>query len=401
MRIITHNPAESPTSSQTIIRHSANNIKDAKFLYVVTLASLLITVGILWDISWHQSIGRDKFLTPPHILVYLGAIIGGLSSGIQVLLNTFSRIAEQRSSLVRVWGIFYSSFGALFCIWGAIAMLTSAPFDNWWHSAFGLDLQILSPPHFLLFAGIFSMQIGSCVCIAKHINITDPADKSLRSLQFLFIITTSTFICMIYTLASSYIRIGGMRRAGFYQVTSAIALLLLPAFRRELRMKWGMTAIAVSYFLISATINWVLQIFPAEPKLVPILTHTTHFQPANFPLLIMIPAVFMDLVMQKSTRNDWSKAAGMSLIFVLVFVLVQYPFSGFLRQSPAARNWFFGANSWYFENPPDAPFRYKFSPAEIQPLPFFTTGIAIAIVTGILITRISFTWGDWLLRIQR
>ena len=29
-------------------------------------------------------------------------------------------------------------------------MLTSAPFDNWWHDAYGLDVKIISPPHMFL-----------------------------------------------------------------------------------------------------------------------------------------------------------------------------------------------------------------------------------------------------------
>ncbi|MDP4218445.1 MAG: hypothetical protein Q8927_19780, partial [Bacteroidota bacterium] len=103
------------------------------YVYAVSLASLLIVAGILWDIAWHKSIGRDKFLSPPHILIYLGAIFAGLFSGIQVLRNSYRPNTETKGALVRVWGIFYSSLGALFCIWGAIAMLTSAPFDNWWH----------------------------------------------------------------------------------------------------------------------------------------------------------------------------------------------------------------------------------------------------------------------------
>ena len=123
------------------------------YIYAVSLAALLTVVGILWDISWHRTIGRDKFLSPPHILIYLGAIFAGLFSGLQVLYNSFFRKKASQATAIRVWGIFYSSLGGLFCIWGAIAMLTSAPFDDWWHSAYGLDVKILSPPHTLLAMG--------------------------------------------------------------------------------------------------------------------------------------------------------------------------------------------------------------------------------------------------------
>ena len=374
--------------------------QNRKFLYLLTVACFLITGGILWDISWHQSIGRDRFLTPPHIVVYLGAILGALSSGTHVMINSFSAKA-QKDAYVKLWGIFYSSFGALFCIWGAIAMLTSAPFDNWWHTAFGLDLQILSPPHSLLLAGIFSMQTGTCLWIIKYINLTSPNNRSIRPLQFLLVVTAATFLCMVYTLAISYVRVSSMRDARFYQSVTVITLLLLPGFGKALRLKWGMTAIACCYFLISASSNWILQIFPAEPKLGPILTHTTHFQPGNFPLLIMVPAYFMDLLLQKFKGNDWIRAACLSMIFVLTLVTIQYPFSGFLRESPSSRNWFFGGDAWYYQNPPDAPFRYKFSPTEIQPLPFFAVGILIAIVLGMLVSLLSLTWGKWMLHIRR
>src|SRR5215475_10041315 len=140
------------------------------YVYAVSLASLFTVLGVLWDISWHKSIGRDKFLSPPHILIYLGAIFAGLFSGIQVLYNSFFRKQTAKAADIRVWGVFYSPLGSLFCIWGAIAMLTSAPFDDWWHNAYGLDVTILSPPHTLLAMGMIFLQFGACVSICKYLN---------------------------------------------------------------------------------------------------------------------------------------------------------------------------------------------------------------------------------------
>jgi hypothetical protein len=28
-------------------------------------------IGLLWDISWHRTIGRDAFLTPAHLAITL------------------------------------------------------------------------------------------------------------------------------------------------------------------------------------------------------------------------------------------------------------------------------------------------------------------------------------------
>jgi len=397
----------SPLSSSPAAPPSRATVRSVSIplsIYAVSLASLLTIVGILWDISWHRSIGRDKFLSPPHILVYLGAIFAGLFSGIQVLYNSFFRKEAARAADVRVWGIFYSPLGSLFCIWGAIAMLTSAPFDDWWHNAYGLDVTILSPPHTLLAMGMIFLQFGACVTICKYLNAdaaSGTASRRRTVLQTLFVISALSLLTMVYTLFTDYLHVRAMRSGTFYLMAAIASLLLLPAFGRALRMKWGMTAVTGGYFLLVAFSNWILQLFPAEPKLGPILTHITHFQPANFPALVIIPGLAMDLVLQRSKAGDWVKALWLSLTFVVLLVAVQYPLSGFLQQSPYARNWFFTANSYYFGISPNAPFRYKFRPEDISPIGQFLQMLTVAVGAGWLCARLSLRWGQWMQNIQR
>jgi hypothetical protein len=162
-----------------------------------------------------------------------------------------------------------------------------------------------------------------------------------------------------------------------------------------------MTAIAGGYFLVVAISSWILRLFPAEPKLGPILTHITHFQPAQFPLLVIVPALAMDLVLQRSKAGDWVKALLLSLSFVFILLAIQYPFSGFLLESPGARNWFFGADTWYYQASPDAPYRYRFHPNDIASLGRMLEGLGIAVVIGFLAARISLRWGNWLQSVQR
>src|SRR5882757_11537717 len=91
----------SPTPAAAQLRTTAGRSTIPLSVYAVSLASLLTIVGILWDISWHRSIGRDKFLSPPHILVYLGAIFAGLFSGVQVIYNSIHPTEAVKSSTVR------------------------------------------------------------------------------------------------------------------------------------------------------------------------------------------------------------------------------------------------------------------------------------------------------------
>lgn len=372
------------------------------YVFAVSLASLLVILGIIWDISWHTTIGRDKLLSPPHMLIYMGAVFGGLFSGFQVLWNTFRADESAKSGLVKVWGFFYSSLGALFCIWGAIAMLTSAPFDDWWHNTYGLDVTILSPPHTILALGMLFLQFGACVGVCKYLNREGSTPRQLLILRTLFIVAAASLLTMICTILTEYLETRNQRTGLFYMVASASVLLFLPALGRALNMRWGITLIALGYFFILACTNWVLQLFHAEPLLGPIQNHVTHYQPLQFPILLFIPALTMDTIMYKVKSNDWIRSFLLALVFVVMLALVQYPFSGFLLESPAARNWFFGSHSWYYGANPNWEFRYKFAPWELQSWGSLLSQMGIAVAIGGLITaRLGLRWGKWLGMVKR
>jgi hypothetical protein len=373
------------------------------YVYAVSLASLLVILGIIWDISWHTTIGRDKLLSPPHNLIYLGAVFGGLFSGIQVLWNTFKADVTAKSGLVKVWGFFYSSLGALFCIWGAIAMLTSAPFDDWWHNTYGLDVEILSPPHSVLALGMMFLQFGACVGVSKYLNKIEVGNQNKQAvmLRVLYIVAAASLLTMICTILSEFLDTRNQRSGIFYMVASGSALLFLATLARPLRMRWGTTLVAFGYFIILAGSNWILQLFSAEPLLGPIQHHVTNYQPLMFPVLLFIPALAMDTILHRVKRNDWIKSVFLALAFVVLLALVQYPFSGFLLESPNARNWFFGSHSWYYGANPNWEYRFKFAPWELQSWGSLLQQMGIAVVIGILASRLGLRWGKWLGMVKR
>ena len=49
---------------QTVVR--ARELAMPWQLAAVVFASTSIIVGLIWDISWHMTIGRDTFWTPAH-----------------------------------------------------------------------------------------------------------------------------------------------------------------------------------------------------------------------------------------------------------------------------------------------------------------------------------------------
>ena len=94
-------------------------------LWAVAFASTSVIVGVVWDISWHRSIGRDSFWTPAHMAIYLGGAVAGLSCG-WVVLRTWCRrslpILLVASALVIDLVVNRTPAGAGRLRWGATAV---------------------------------------------------------------------------------------------------------------------------------------------------------------------------------------------------------------------------------------------------------------------------------------
>lgn len=379
------------------------------YLYAVVFSSLCVITGLIWDICWHLSIGRDGLFSPPHLVIYVGAVVAGLFSGYQVLYTTFKGNTAEKAKSVKVWGFFYSSLGALFCIWGALMMLTSAPFDDWWHNTYGLDVTILSPPHTILALGIIGVQFGAIVSVMSVKNQMNDASlgstftqRRKKHLNWMFALSGGFLMTMWYTLLSEELGGREMHNSSFYKLAAIAFPIFLLALGRGNGGRWAMTSVMAVYTALMCLTLWIIPLFPAEPKLGPIWNHFDHYQGFFFPLLLIFPALVMDWSMQRlSHLNDWVLAAVMSAAFVLVLLMFQWPFGGFLRESPHARNWFFGSHYYYFGNDPNWEYRYKFAPWELQTVPEFAMGIAYALVFGYVSARIGLAWGKWMRKIQR
>src|SRR4029079_5910070 len=151
-------------------------VTEAWHARAVVFAAACVMVGVYWDISWHMTIGRDTFWTPAHLLIQAGGLIAGLSSGYVALRNTFAGTAAESASSVGFWG-FRAPLGAWVCVWGCGAMLASAPFDNWWHDAYGLDVKIISPPHMILALGIVAITLGALLLTLARQNQTSGRER--------------------------------------------------------------------------------------------------------------------------------------------------------------------------------------------------------------------------------
>ncbi len=362
-------------------------------LYAVLFASTSVIVGVLWDISWHQTIGRDTFWTPAHLAIYLGGVVAGLTCGWLALHTTFAGSNDARAESVRFWG-FMAPFGAWVCIWGTLAMLTSAPFDDWWHNTYGLDVKILSPPHAVLASGIGAIQIGAMLMAVALQNRSAGSDRRLVAL---YLCSAGLLIVNASIIGSEYLERWDMHQAHFYVAACAIFPFFLVSIARASLARWPATAAALVYMLVKASMIWILPLFEARALLGPIYVQVDRFIPTSFPLMLIVPAVAIDLAMRRiRPGRDWRLAVVTGALFLAAFLPAQWIFATFYV-SPASSNWFFGGHLMPYFVDPSSQQRWF----ELQPPDDFARGLPVAALLAVLSARCGLAWGTWMSRVRR
>lgn len=159
-----------------------SNVADRLGAAGVLLGIFLSTFGISFDIEWHTDVGPDTFFTLSHLMLYAGSAIAGLASLVMVLRST----AAQRAGRplpgmaggvpVRVFrGAFTAPLGYLVSGVGAASFLLYGLMDLQWHSTYGFDAVLGSPPHIALFLSISLTMVGSII-----VNASQRATRSGR-----------------------------------------------------------------------------------------------------------------------------------------------------------------------------------------------------------------------------
>jgi hypothetical protein len=426
------------------------------YLWCAALAVTSAYVGGYWDISWHRSIGRDSFWSAPHIAIYACGVLAGISSAYLILTTTFppspqsgyggagpaslqsgyggagpaspqsgyggagpaspqsgdggagpaspqgglggaGTAASLRGTGVRIWGL-SGPIGAFISAWGGMAMLVSAPFDDWWHNAYGLDVKIISPPHMVLATGFFGIEFGTIMLLLAFMNRA--SDRLRTRLQWLFLYVGGTTVCESLLIKLEYISRPEMHGALFYIVVAIGTPAIMVALAMASRQRWACTAMAAVYTAFGVGFLWILPLFAAEPKLGPVYHQVTHFIPWEFPLLLIIPAVIVDLILQRT--DAWRpilRALVTGAAFLVTFIVVQWPFANFLM-TPLARNRVFGTAYFDYGTSARSVYaRYVFLP-EATPAQFWR-GMLIALAVSSLMMWIGLRAGRGMQRVRR
>jgi hypothetical protein len=313
------------------------------------------TIGGAWDVAWHRSIGRDSFLTPAHVAIYMCGVVALFVCAYLIFYTTFGHNRELKAESVHVLG-FRAPLGAFIAAWGGIAMLTSAPFDNWWHAAYGLDVKIISPPHTLLILGIRAIAVGILFLILAAMNRSRgvPAlATQYKTLQVLFLYMGGLMVMgqMFFLQENTWDVV--LHRGIAYMVLGAGIPVVFALVATVAENRWASSITAAIYMVWIIAEIQIFPLVPASPKLGPVYFPVTHLIPAKFPVLLLPSALALDLLWQRLRGwKSWQIAAVSGVVFIAILFAVEWPFANFLM-SKASENRFFGTMYFDYNSRPD------------------------------------------------
>jgi len=331
------------------------------------------------------------------------------------LKTTFGGTQQARDASVSFWGL-RAPLGVWVTIWGALAMMTSAPFDDWWHNRYGLDVKIVSPPHAVLGLGMFAVGMGVLLFVFSSQNRAPSGSRTRGGL--ICALAAGAMIALWGDFTTEFTWPNLQHASYFYRVVCTPFPLLLVLAARASRARAAATIAAATYMLLYIVMILALPLFPAHPKLAPIYHPVDHMLPPAFPLLLIVPAVAIDAIewlfarASKTTQNapsgipvfrrgwwrDWLFAGAFAVVFLGVVFAVQWPFSAFLLSDAADNRFFARSGHWpYFAQPGE--WMNRFWEFEKDPITF--KGIALAFLRAFISARIGLWLGNYLLQLKR
>ena len=139
-----------------------------KFVYFfcifLTLYHLIARVGLAVDLSWHLDVGRDRLLTPPHVMILGGAPFCILFSLYGVLAYTTDHKSGMDASGIKLFG-FVAPGSIWMILLGMLSLGVGGFYDDYWHAQFGIDTTVITPPHMLTLFGGMLAEFGSVLLV--------------------------------------------------------------------------------------------------------------------------------------------------------------------------------------------------------------------------------------------
>ena len=316
-----------PTTAPRPVASTAERVRTLTGVPML-LGVLLSFLGFAWDVQWHVDVGPDTFFTAPHLVLYSGIALTGLVCLAVTLVTTAAARRGDRSAMGGtvpiLRGAYRAPLGYLIGGFGALSFLLYGLLDQWWHSIYGFDVVIVSPPHVGLILSIFVTMLGALLVFAGEVQRADrptlgPTLGFAAAAAILFAFLTPTLLDALPWF------VGPVSWPGI--ATSLLYPTMLLLVASTLRLPGAATIAAATFALLQAVswvvIPWVTREYASAIGL--FLRDTTTNRPvvpAMLPSFLLVAAAAVDALVWAARRNGLPVRLGVPLAGALVALVL-------------------------------------------------------------------------------
>ena len=320
--------APSRIATDTCVADAPPRPEAVRLRAVMTAAVLACSfagiLGLAWDEQWHQSVGRDAFLTPPHALLYSATGVAGLLCLVVVLWQTWTyRRQGHLANGVTVFGVFHAPLGVVVAGFGALTTALAAPLDNYWHELYGVDVVLWAPFHMMGMLGGF-IRISGALYLAASLLVARPNSRWAKAgvvLASTFLLWTFVNLAQPGEVLLPTFNFGPIQVMSYPLVLAALVPLPLLAVQRAMPGRWRATLVAASALGLglglAVYVPWAVQTGAAlEGLSYRSASLAPQFNPTSLvPLLAIVAVAFM--VDLRTTMHVSAALLGAALGFIL------------------------------------------------------------------------------------
>jgi len=301
--------------------------------WLVLYFLLQAELGLAWDRNWHVFVGRDRFWIPPHVMMYTGLGGAGLVALTVVLLDTIRymqhRPGVSSTSTICICGIFHAPLGFTLVGFGALIDLIAAPFDNYWHILYGIDVTLWSPFHIMgtiggLLTGVgLAYAFASEAVIIRRYNLPARRFAGLYAPEWGTLLMLAAFIEVALPPLSAFVNIPV---GATWILTYPLGLILagngtLAAALRFTRRPYAMFIVVLLLCLLALGtqlfVPWAL--YAVAPPLGFTFRSAT-YRPSFDVTLVLLPLMFLLCAFCTQWIVSWQTKAGRKRTSALWFI---------------------------------------------------------------------------------
>jgi hypothetical protein len=266
----------------------------ASVLILATVGVFIQTEGASWDVTSHLLRRPESFFTPSHTMLYTGVGLLTIAAAIS------AHLLRKNNKEIRTES-FITAFKLL--IIGSAVSLVAGPSDYVWHQIFGVD-GLLSPTHITLVTGMLINSIAVVLGLARII-VHLPTVRQRRLIKAAMIPAfAAMWMIMIWYVYMFALPLSNGQHFNFnlnpiYE--SIIATIALPTIGSMVFVTASRT---IGRFGAATAVTALLLVMNSFANIIP-SNHLMPFLP--WYLMLIIPAVLADLILNKSTIITRSK----------------------------------------------------------------------------------------------